>query len=162
MTKRLTRELTAIEQQVIAEIGVIRASHNEHLSSGLLDDPPRLVHHFIQTYHGHVQLHLCPIARELGIEMRTLHRNFVGRYGRTLLQYQVEVRLGFCRWLLSIFPPAKISVIATMLGYRQVRDFNRFFQDHMHQTPTEWSRKERERIERKVSHMSRDRNSSDS
>jgi transcriptional regulator GlxA family with amidase domain len=49
-----------------------------------------------------------------------------------------------------------------MLGYRQVRDFNRFFQDHMHQTPTEWSHKERDRIERKVSHMSRDRNSSDS
>jgi len=162
VTKRLTRELTPIEQQVIAEIRAMRASQDKHLSSGLLDDPPRMVHHFIQTFHGHVQLHVRPIARELCIEMRTLHRNFVARYGKTLLQYQVEVRLGFCRWLLSVFPQAKISVIATMLGYRQVRDFNRFFQDHMHQTPTEWSRKERDRIERKVSHMSRNRNSSDS
>jgi transcriptional regulator GlxA family with amidase domain len=162
VTRRLTKELTAIEQHVIAEIRAMRASLGEHLNSGLLADPTRLIHHFIQTHHGHVQLHVRPIARELGIEMRTLHRNFVARYGTTLLQYQVDVRLAFCRWLLSIFPPTKISAIASTLGYKQVRDFNRFFQNHMHQSPSEWSRKERERIERKASGMTRDRNSSDS
>jgi transcriptional regulator GlxA family with amidase domain len=154
--------LTAVEEEVIARIRVMRASHDEQLSSGLLDDPPRMVHHFIQTFHGHVQLHVHPITRELGVEMRTLQRNFVARYGKTLLQYQVEVRLTFCRWLLGIFPPTKISAIATMLGYKQVRDFNRFFRDHMHQTPSDWSRTERNRIDREMKGMSRDRSSTDS
>jgi AraC-like DNA-binding protein len=48
--------------------------------------------------------------------------------------------------LLSIFPPTKISAVAALLGYNVVQDFNRFFKKHMHQSPSEWSRKERARI----------------
>jgi transcriptional regulator GlxA family with amidase domain len=82
--------------------------------------------------------------------MRTLQRNFVVQYNKTPLQFQVDVRLSFSQWLLSIFPPTKISVVATILGYKEVRDFNRFFRKHMHQRPSEWGLIERERIEREV------------
>jgi hypothetical protein len=37
-----------------------------------------------------------------------------------------------------------------MLGYKEVRDFNRFFRKQMHQRPSEWGRNERDRIERAV------------
>lgn len=151
MTSRTTERLTAVEREVIGELRALRATPGDDLHGILFDDPARLMHHFILTYHGNVQIRVGPIAREIGVEMRTLERNFVAQYNKTPLQFQVDVRLSFSQWLLSIFPPTKISVIATILGYKEVRDFNRFFRKRMHQRPSEWGRIERERIEREVS-----------
>ncbi len=64
----------------------------------------------------------------------------------TMAQCQAEARLAFSRWLLSIFEPTKISVVASTLGYSAVQDFNRFFKKRMHESPSQWSRKERARI----------------
>ena len=106
-------------------------------------NPAQLAHHFIVASHGNVQLRFSTIASEVGVEMRTLERAFVGEYEKTMTQLQVEVRLAFAQWLLSIFPPTKISAIASLLGYRLVQDFNRFFKKHMRESPSEWGRKER-------------------
>jgi transcriptional regulator GlxA family with amidase domain len=78
--------------------------------------------------------------------MRTLERTFDGLYNQTMAECHVQARLNFSRWLLSIFPPAKVSVVAAQLGYSRIQDFNRFFKKHMHQSPTEWGHKERARI----------------
>lgn len=143
-----TVKLSAIEKEVVAEIRALRAPSGGSPLSALLEDPARLAHHFVLASHGNMQLRFSILAGELGVEMRTLERTFVAEYQMTMMEFQVEVRLAFSQHLLSIFPPTKISAIAAILGYELVQDFNRFFKKHMHQSPSEWSRKERERIAR--------------
>jgi AraC-like DNA-binding protein len=138
--------LSMIENEVIAEIRALRASPSDDLEASLLRNPAQLAHHFILASHGNVQLRFSAIISELGVEMRTLERTFADEYQTTMTKFQTEVRLAYAQWLLSIFPPTKISAIAAILGYRLVQDFNRFFKKHMHQSPGEWGRKERPRI----------------
>lgn len=151
-----TGSLSPIEKEVIAEIRVLRASSGSGLPAALLESPARIVHHFILASHGNVQLRIATIARELGVEMRTLERTFAGECNQTMVQCQVEVRLAFSRWMLSIFPPTKVGVIAATLGYDRVQDFNRFFKKHMHESPSEWSRKERARTAKEQKDTSHD------
>lgn len=139
-------KLTLIEKDIVAEIRSLRSSPGSSPLSALLEAPAQLAYHFILAYHGNVQLRFSTLAGELGIEMRTLERTFVAEYHKTMMQFQLEVRLDFARHLLSIFPPTKISAIAAILGYELVQDFNRFFRKHMCESPSEWSRKERARI----------------
>jgi transcriptional regulator GlxA family with amidase domain len=146
-----TVKLSSIEKEIVAEIRGLRASPNVGLHAALLESPARLARHFILATHGNVQLRFRIIAKELGVEMRTLERLFVTDYQRTMMQFQVEVRLNFSKHLLSVFPPTKISAIAANLGYDVVQDFNRFFKKHMHEPPSEWSCRERERIAREAS-----------
>lgn len=155
MRSRSAGSLSPIEKQVIAEIRAIRTSSGSGFPARLLESPARLLHHFILSSHGNVQLRLSIVAGELGIEMRTLERAFAGEYNRTMIQRQLEVRLAYSRWMLSILPPTKIGAIAATLGYGRVQDFNRFFRKHMRESPSEWGRKERARImaeEKRTSH----------
>ena len=145
MTSHSTGKLSIIEKDVVREIRALRASPGEALNASLLANPARTAHHFILASHGNVQLRLATIARELGIEMRTLERIFSDEYRMTMVECQVEARLAHSKRLLSIFPPSKISAVASLLGYNVVQDFNRFFKKHMHESPSEWSRKERAR-----------------
>ena len=103
-----------------------------------------------------MQLRLATIARELGVEMRTLERIFFDEYHQTMAECQVEARLAYSQSLLSIFPRTKISAVAAILGYNVVQDFNRFFKKHMRESPSEWSRKERARIESEEKRTSRE------
>ncbi len=148
MTSRSTGKLSIIEKDVVREIRALRASPGEGLYASLLESPARTAHHFILDSHGNVQLRFATIARELGIEMRTLERTFFSEYHQTMAEFQTETRLAFSQSLLSIFPPTKISAVAAVLGYNVVQDFNRFFKKHMHESPSEWGRRERVRIDR--------------
>jgi len=148
--------LSTIEREVIAEIRALRASAESGLHARILGNPAQLAHHFILDSHGNVQLRFSTIAGELGVEMRTLERAFIGEYQMTMTQFQVEVRLAFSQLLLSIFPPTKVSAIAALLGYHLVQDFNRFFKKHTRQSPSEWGRKERAKIARAESAPKRD------
>jgi AraC-like DNA-binding protein len=138
-----------IEKDVIAEIRALRALSGSDSSAVLLKSPARVVRHFILASHGNVQLRFATIARELGVEMRTLERTFFDEYHQTMAECQTETRLAFSQSLLRIFPPTKISAVAAVLGYNVVRDFNRFFKKRMHESPSEWSRRERAIIARK-------------
>jgi transcriptional regulator GlxA family with amidase domain len=124
-------KLTAIENEVVAEIRALRTSAGSGPLSALLESPARLTHHFVLASHGNMQFRFSTLAQELGVEIRTLERAFVAEYEKTMMQFQIEVRLTFSRHLLSIFPPTKISAIAALLGYELVQDFNRFFKKHM-------------------------------
>jgi transcriptional regulator GlxA family with amidase domain len=150
VSRRPTGTLSVIENEVILEIRAMRASPAEGLNASLLENSARTAHHFILDSHGNVQLRLATIARELGIEMRTLERIFFEDYRQTMVECQIETRLGFSQSLLSVFPPTKIGSVAALLGYNAVQDFNRFFKKHMHKSPSEWSRKERARIASEV------------
>lgn len=154
MSRRPTGTLSAIETEVIREIRSLRASPEDGIHRSLLENPARTAHHFILDSHGNVQLRLATIARELGIEMRTLERIFFEEYRQTMVECQIETRLAFSKSLLSIFAPTKISAVAALLGYNVVQDFNRFFKKHMHESPSEWSRKERARIASEVERCS--------
>jgi AraC-like DNA-binding protein len=155
--KRLsTGYLSPIEKEVIAEIRELRTLAGSGLFTTPLESPARIVHHFILSSHGNVQLRMATIAREIGVEMRTLERAFSVEFNRTMAQHQIEARLAFCRWTLSIFPPTKISAVAAALGYNRVQDFNRFFKKHMHESPSEWGRRERAKIERDRKRASHD------
>ena len=80
MTSRSTGKLSAIGNEVIREIRALRAPPAEGLTASLLENPARTAHHFILDSHGNVQLRLATIARELGVEMRTLERLFFDEY----------------------------------------------------------------------------------
>jgi transcriptional regulator GlxA family with amidase domain len=146
MSRRPAGTLSAIENEVVQEIRALRASPGEGILRSLLENPAHTAHHFILDSHGNIQLRLATIARELGVEMRTLERIFFDEYHQTMVECQVETRLAYSQSLLSIFSPTKISAVAALLGYNVVQDFNRFFKRHMHESPSQWSRKERERI----------------
>jgi len=154
MTRLPAGTLSAIENEVVQEIRALRASPGEGIHRSLLESPAHTAHHFILYSHGNVQLRLATIARELGVEMRTLERIFFDEYHQTMVECQVETRLAFSKSLLSIFPPTKISAVAAILGYNVVQDFNRFFKKHMHESPSEWSRKERARIASEIKRTS--------
>jgi AraC-like DNA-binding protein len=146
VSRRAAGMLSAIENEVVLEIRALRATRGEGIGSALLETPARMARHFILDSHGNVQLRLKIIARELGVEMRTLERIFFNEYRQTMSDFQIETRLAFSRSLLSIFPPTKIRAVAAILGYNLVQDFNRFFTQHMQESPSEWSRRERARI----------------
>ena len=143
---RPTGSLIAIEKGVIAEIRAMRSSSDSDLVTTLLENPALLVRHFILASHGNVGLRLSTLAGEVAVEMRTLERAFFSEYKMTMTQLQVKTRLEFAKWLLSIYPPTKISAIAATLGYERVQDFNRFFKKHMHLSPAVWAQRERARI----------------
>jgi AraC-like DNA-binding protein len=151
-----TDKLTSIEKDVVAKIRALRTSPGSDPLSALLESPARLAHHFISVSHGNVQLRFRTLAEELGVEKRTLERTFAAEYQRSMMQFQVEARLAFSQQLLSEVPPTKISAIAATLGYDLVRDFNRFFKQHTSQSPSEWSRRKRERISHETKRTSLD------
>jgi hypothetical protein len=79
MSRRPAGTLSVIENGVIQEIRALRASPGEGIHSSLLETPAQMARHFILDSHGNVQLRLATIARELGVEMRTLERTFPRR-----------------------------------------------------------------------------------
>ena len=132
----------------------MRAAPRSGFNAILLENPARLMHHLILDSHGNAQLRLAIVAKELGAEMRTLQRTFASEYQTSMARCQVEVRLVYSQWLLSIFPPTKITAVAAILGYDRVQDFNRFFKKHMRESPAEWGRKERQKTASEAEHAS--------
>lgn len=139
-------QLSPIEREIIGEIRALRMAPRGSVRSSLLKSPVDLLHHFLDTTHGNVQLRIGPIAQELGMGMRTLERAFARKHGVTVTEHQITARLSYSRWMLSILPQSKTSAIASVLGYTRVQAFHRFFKKHMGESPAEWGRRERERI----------------
>lgn len=150
MTNSSPRNLSTVEGEVIARIRTWRSSLDDEFHQELLRHPARVMQHFILLHHGHVKMRFRPIARELGIEMRTLERAFGEEFGKSMFQSQIDTRLAFAETLLRWMPPPKISVVANMLGYDEPRDFHHFFEKHTGETPARWSRTERQKAKREV------------
>jgi len=142
VTTRIPDRISPVEKEAIARIREVKASPNTAQDIALQSKQAQLMHQLILTYHGHVNLRFWLLAKELGVEMRTLERAFDREFGKTMLQCQREARLEFSQSLLRMTPPTKLSVIANLLGYHEVRDFIRFFRRHTKNTPAVWGRDE--------------------
>lgn len=141
---------------VIAEIRELRTFPPGDPRRGAVDDAVAVVYDFIDSKHAHVQLRIRVIARELGIAVKTLERRFEARYGTKIQQRLSYVRLEFAKSLLGFYPETQIGDIAHKLGYTDVRNFNRFFQDQMHMSPSEWCQRDQAITERRIRRIRRE------
>ncbi len=86
----------------------------------------QIVRRLIRRSHGNAKLNFGSMARELGIEVRTLQRYFRQAFGMNMKQYTVQTRMKFAAHLLAQKPSPKVSFVASRLGYETDRGFLRF------------------------------------
>jgi AraC-like DNA-binding protein len=127
----------------------------------MLDDPAALIYDIIDSEHANAQLSIGVIAREMGITEKTLRRKFEARYGVSLQERLTTVRLDYALSLLSCYPVTKVREVARDLGYADIRNFYRFFQNHMHMSPLEWCRQSQARTEKDIEEAARENEESD-
>lgn len=89
-------------------------------------DVAHIARKMIRLSHGSTKLNFGAIARELGVEVRTLQRYFREAFGLNMKQYTVQTRMEFAQRLLSQEPSPKVSFVASRLGYETDRGFLRF------------------------------------
>jgi AraC-like DNA-binding protein len=129
---------TSAERQAVI---LIRELRRQIVAGSITADlmiPAHLAHHLITLYHGHAQLRMSRIAPELGVTMRTLQRSFRKTFHTTMKHYQIDIRLKFAQYLLSMTSGIKMSVIARQLGYDDPNVFERFFREHVGTSPHAW------------------------
>jgi len=144
---RSSNGLSSVERQVIAQIRTLRKSPHMELHQSLIEDPAAIMFHMIMTSHGRVELRIAEVARELGASMKKLQRSFKIKYKFSMRECQLNARLDYAKYLLRIHPTEKIAEIAAAIGYSEVRDFNHFFRRRTNQTPTEWMKEQRDRLD---------------
>jgi AraC-like DNA-binding protein len=150
-----------IERKVITGIRERRSYPPGDARRGVLDDPAAMIYDIIDSEHANAQLAIGVIAREMGITEKTLRRKFQARYGVSLQERLTAVRLDYALSLLSCYPVTKVKEIARALGYADIRNFYRFFQDHMHMSPLEWCRLSQARAEKDIEEAARENEESD-
>lgn len=148
MAKQDDEELTEIEKKVLAEIRYWRSMPPGDPRREALNDPVTYLHQVIDTETANVQLHVRNILPALGITQRTFERKFKQKYKKNIRDHIQEVRLESACSMLGYVPVERIGDIAERLGYTEIRDFNRFFSDHVHMSPTQWREREQALTER--------------
>jgi AraC-like DNA-binding protein len=96
----------------------------------------------VKLRHGDPRLAPEPLARELGVSTRLLHRIF-GERGETVMKRVFVERLNRAENLLSAPEAAHRTVtdIAFSCGFNDSSHFGRVFAAHKSMTPTEWRRR---------------------
>jgi AraC-like DNA-binding protein len=132
------------EKEAISAIHAYRRDVTTGLIPGPPNTPAQIMRSLIDANHGHADMRFQPIAAELGVTMKTLQRTFRAVYGMSMCEYQLQVRMAFARYLLSLHPRPKLSVIANQLGYRDAREFARMFRAHTDTIPSRWRPEKRD------------------
>ncbi|WP_019832886.1 helix-turn-helix domain-containing protein [Sphingomonas sp. PR090111-T3T-6A] len=83
---------------------------------------------------------VADIACHAGLEPRTLLRRFVRATGMKPTEYQQRLRISRAREMLE-FSRQSVDVIATSVGYHDVRGFRRVFHAIVGLTPSEYRRR---------------------
>lgn len=161
MARQKTKHPNQIETKVIAGIRERRRYPPGDPRRGVLDDPAALIYDIIDSEHANAQLAIGVIAREMGITEKTLRRKFKARFGVSLQQRLTAIRLDYALALLSCYPVTKVRDVARDLGYADIRNFYRFFQDQMHMSPVEWCRQSQARAEKDIEEAARENDESD-
>jgi AraC-like DNA-binding protein len=96
----------------------------------------------VNLRHGDPRLAPEPLARELGVSTRLLHRIFA-EHGETVMKRVFVERLNRAENLLSAPEAAHRTVtdIAFSCGFNDSSHFGRVFAAHKSMTPTEWRRR---------------------
>lgn len=150
MARQKTNHPNGVEKRVITGIRERRSYPPGDTRRGVLDDPAALIYDILDSEHASAQLAIGVIAREMGVSEKTLRRKFEARYGVTLQRRATAVRLDYALSLLSCYPVTKVAEVARTLGYADIRNFYRFFQNQMHMSPIEWCRQSQERAENDI------------
>lgn len=161
MARQKTKHPNNVEKKVITDIRERRSYPPGDARRGMLDDPAALIYDIIDSEHANAQLTIGVIAREMGVTEKTLRRKFQARYGVSLQEQLTAVRLAYALALLSCYPVTKVREVARALGYADIRNFYRFFQDHMHMSPLEWCRQSQARAEKDIEEAARENEESD-
>lgn len=161
MARQKTKHPNSVERKVITDIRERRSYPPGDARRGMLDDPAALIYDIIDSEHANAQLTIGVIAREMGVTEKTLRRKFQARYGVSLQEQLTAVRLAYALALLSCYPVTKVREVARELGYADIRNFYRFFQDHMHMSPLEWCRQSQARAEKDIEEAARENEESD-
>ncbi|MFC5862190.1 helix-turn-helix domain-containing protein [Acidicapsa dinghuensis] len=161
MARQKTNHPNSVEKKVIAEIRERRRYPSGDPRRGALDDPAALIYDIIDSEHANARLTIGVIAREMGVSEKTLRRRFETRYGMSLQKRLAAVRLDYALSLLSCYPVTKVAEVARDLGYADIRNFYRFFQDHMHMSPIEWCRQSQARADEEIAEAARENDESD-
>ena len=161
MARQKTKHPNNVEKKVITDIRERRSYPPGDARRGMLDDPAALIYDIIDSEHANAQLTIGVIAREMGVTEKTLRRKFQARYGVSLQEQLTAVRLAYALALLSCYPVTKVREVARELGYADIRNFYRFFQDHMHMSPLEWCRQSQARAEKDIEEAARENEESD-
>ncbi len=83
------------------------------------------------------QPRLSEIAQRLGMSAQYLSMKFKKAVGMTFTEYVQKVRIGQSCRLLAV-TDKKITEIAELSGYGDIKFFNSVFKKHMHMTPREF------------------------
>ncbi len=150
MARQKANHPNDVEMKVIQQIRERRSYPLGDARRGVLDDPAALIYDIIDSEHANAQLTIGVIAREMGVSEKTLRRKFESRHGFSLQKRLTQVRLDYALSLLSCYPVTKVAEVARRLGYADIRNFYRFFQDHMHMSPVEWCRQSQARAEEEI------------
>ena len=161
MARQKTKHPNNVERKVITDIRERRSYPPGDARRGMLEDPAALIYDIIDSEHANAQLTIGVIAREMGVTEKTLRRKFQARYGVSLQEQLTAVRLAYALALLSCYPVTKVREVARELGYADIRNFYRFFQDHMHMSPLEWCRQSQARAEKDIEEAARENEESD-
>ena len=161
MARQKTKHPNNVEKKVITDIRERRSYPPGDARRGMLEDPAALIYDIIDSEHANAQLTIGVIAREMGVTEKTLRRKFQARYGVSLQEQLTAVRLAYALALLSCYPVTKVRDVARELGYADIRNFYRFFQDHMHMSPLEWCRQSQARAEKDIEEAARENEESD-
>ena len=161
MARQKTNHPNGVEKRVIAGIRERRSYPPGDMRRGVLDDPAALIYDILDSEHANAQLAIGVIAREMGVSGKTLRRKFAARYGVTLQRRATAVRLDYALSLLSCYPVTKVAEVAHTLGYADIRNFYRFFQNQMHMSPIEWCRQSQVRAEKDIEQAARENEESD-
>ena len=85
------------------------------------------------------ELHLTALARQAGLSPSHLSRRFKARFGRSPIDYQLELRLrGACELLRTRDEP--LSAIAAAVGFDDVYYFSRLFRRRLGESPGRFRR----------------------
>ena len=148
--------LSEPERKLIDVIRDTRANPEDKLHAILLERPEEFMQYLINDSHGAVKLRLYVVAAELGVGMKTLQRNFAKKYKKAMVDFHLEARLDFAKFLLRVMRGEKMSVIAKHIGYDREPEFTRFFEKLMHEPPAKWAEREHRRADRKAAQLRAD------
>jgi len=75
------------------------------------------------------------LAREVGMSQNHLARSFKSQYGKTMQQYQAELRMARADLLLRTTDQS-IKAVAAQVGYHDPQHFNKTFRKHFGTSPS--------------------------
>ena len=138
MTLYLCELLTAISLENIKKIRQKISIENEEFDA-LLNVPSKLKKaiHFIRQNHTS-KITLDDLCRHCSISKSQLTRYFKEIFGKTPVQYIIELKLNSAKELFLNSPQLSIKNVANELGFEDQHYFSRIFTKYMGETPSEY------------------------